>query len=298
VKLNKQQIAAVVVTHNRPQLLATCLDCLMKQRRVPDAILVVDCGSEPPVHAESLGPDVRVLRVANIGSAGGFGAGIEHLWGSGYDAFWLMDDDTQPQAGALAALLGAEQWVNPGTAWLASRVVWTDGTLHVMNKPSCSPTQLAALQDMPDTAVVPASAASYVSLLVKRSAIAAGGLPLAEYFIWMDDVEFTLRLSRVGGGGGYFIGASTVEHHTAANRGVEWQDITPANVARFCQALRNKIHFVGLLGASPARCFMIRLATLWRVFFAVIGRHPTLVPQLVVAWCAGFRFRPQVRFPR
>ena len=61
-------------------------------------------------------------------------------WPAARTSIWLMDDDTVPEPGALAALLAARA-ATPGRppALVASRVVWTDGRAHPMNTPRGKP---------------------------------------------------------------------------------------------------------------------------------------------------------------
>lgn len=74
------RVAAVLVTHNRPQLLLQALAALRAQTRPLDAIYVVDNGSEPPCMPATIG-------AAGIGAAGdgpaGNGAGSNGAAGNG-----------------------------------------------------------------------------------------------------------------------------------------------------------------------------------------------------------------------
>ena len=74
----------------------------------------------------------------NTGGAGGFAYGMALALAGQAELIWLMDDDTVPEPGALAALLAARDH-QPGTALIASRVVWTDGRPHPMNTPRVKP---------------------------------------------------------------------------------------------------------------------------------------------------------------
>lgn len=47
-----------------------------------------------------------------------------------------------------------------------------------------------------DAAEVPAVMASFVSLFLRTEAVRQFGLPIAEFFIWSDDWEYTRRISR------------------------------------------------------------------------------------------------------
>ncbi len=207
---------AVVVTYNRKELLRQSLAALAAQTRPPDRILVVDNASTDGT-GEMLRehPDVEVLTLPeNRGGAGGFHAGLQAAHTSGAEWAWLMDDDTIATPSALAVLLDASEQ-SPGRErplLLSSRVVWSDGTLHPMNMPGFK-YEMQGFVDSVERALLPLRTATFVSLLVHRQAVDRFGLPLAHYFIWSDDIEYTARITK-DGPRGYFVPASEVEHRT------------------------------------------------------------------------------------
>jgi N-acetylglucosaminyl-diphospho-decaprenol L-rhamnosyltransferase len=81
---------------------------------------VVDNGSVEPVGR--LGTDVTLLcNRQNLGFAGGVNCGLRHAFAAGADHVWLLNNDAEPLAGALEALLEvAEQDASIG---LASAVI-------------------------------------------------------------------------------------------------------------------------------------------------------------------------------
>ena len=131
-------VAAVVVTYNRRQLLNENLTCLLAQSRPVD-IIVIDNASTDGTF-ESLGELIDSGRInyyntgSNLGGAGGFSFGIERAVELGYDYVWVMDDDCMPRADALERLLAAgERLGNYG--FLCSKVLWKDGSVCTMNVP-------------------------------------------------------------------------------------------------------------------------------------------------------------------
>ncbi|WP_255220359.1 glycosyltransferase [Actinomadura chibensis] len=243
---------AVVVTHNRRDLLTEALDALGRQTRPPDGVVVVDNASGDGTAAlvRDRFPDVDLVELAaNTGGAGGFAAGIARALETGRAGtllLWLMDDDTIPEPGALAALLDARERAAPEPVLVASRVVWTDGRDHPMNtprvKPGASRAELAAASA---AGCRPIRSASFVSVLVDAAAVRERGLPVADYFLWNDDFEFTTRLLR--GRSGLYCPASVAVHKTRTFGGA---DADPGD--RFYYEVRNKVWlFTRSRGLAP-----------------------------------------------
>jgi GT2 family glycosyltransferase len=212
-------VCAVVVTRDRRALLRECLSALQGQTRPPDDILVVDNASSDGT-SEMLAadfPEVRVRRLdTNEGGAGGFHEGMRDAYEGEFEWLWVMDDDTIPTPTALEQLLDARDTaaaLGQPPSVLASRVVWDDGRLHRMNKTALATNRMDNLVDAASHGLLMIRSASFVSLLVKRTAIERYGLPIKRYFIWTDDIEFTARILRWESG--YLVPESVVHHKTA-----------------------------------------------------------------------------------
>jgi rhamnopyranosyl-N-acetylglucosaminyl-diphospho-decaprenol beta-1,3/1,4-galactofuranosyltransferase len=235
------RVVAVVVSYNREKLLEETLSGLAGQGRPVDAVVVVDNASTDGALdvALRLVPAANVVALTrNTGGAGGFAVGIaEALRNHTPDWVWVMDDDTVPRPGALAAMLDAlKRHPDPSrVAALGSRVVWTDGRDHPMNTPRVKPfvgrsERSAALA----ARATPIRSISFVSSMFRAESIREEGLPIADYFLWNDDFEFSARLLRKRWG--VAIPDSVVEHKT---RILGATDADPG--PRFFYEVRNKL---------------------------------------------------------
>jgi rhamnopyranosyl-N-acetylglucosaminyl-diphospho-decaprenol beta-1,3/1,4-galactofuranosyltransferase len=277
-QLKDAYISAVVVTRDRCDLLAGALAAIENQTRVPDAVVVVDNASSDGT-SELLRdrfPWADVVRLThNTGGAGGFAAGIARALDWGATALWLMDDDTMPEPGALAALLSAGEH---GADLVASRVVWTDGRDHPMNTPRSRPSAV------PGCARI--RSASFVSVLISGDAVRERGLPIADYFLWNDDFEYTLRILR--GRLGLLCRDSIVTHRTPGYA------FDPG--ARFYYEVRNKIWlFTRSRCLAPGERLLYAGSTArrWIRAFAGSGERGRLARELGRGVWAGMRSGPR-----
>ncbi|MFC8922702.1 glycosyltransferase [Cellulosimicrobium sp. NPDC057127] len=280
------RVVAVVVAYARRDLLREALDALAAQSRPVDVVLVVDNAS-PDDSAEvaqthDVGPIVVTLS-RNTGGAGGFAAGLAHAVESlSADLVWLMDDDTIPTPSALAELLRARDAYPGPVALLGSRVVWHDGREHPMNTPRRRPGATAAAVDAAEAVdAVPVRSSSFVSMLADVRAVRRYGLPVADYFIWNDDFEYSARLLREGTG--LLVRSSVVEHRTKAFGAT---DADPGE--RFYYEVRNKLWLLTRSAAlTPAERVLYSGASVRRWVRTVARSRQR--PVLVRAGARGLR---------
>lgn len=234
--------AAVVVTYNRLDLLKECLNHLQAQTMACD-ILVVNNNSSDGTTAwlgscESMNKNVHVHTLAeNIGGAGGFNHGMRWAVEAGYDYVWIMDDDCLPEPTALERLMEASKKCHGNYGWLSSQCLWTDHSLCEMNLQRKNP-----FQDIRsfDADVIPAEMASFVSLFVPKETIRNFGLPIADFFIWTDDWEFTRRISMSVPC--YVVRDSRVIHAMKKKTVVNISGDTPDRLPRYQYFYRNDVY--------------------------------------------------------
>ncbi|CAN5775639.1 glycosyltransferase [soil metagenome] len=292
-----RDVVAVVVTWNRRELLLTALAAVYAQTTPPAAVVVVDNastdGTAAAVREHFPAADLQVV-ATNSGGAGGFARGMQRaLTAHDPDLLWLLDDDTVPRPGTLAALVQAYE-DHPGAgqrpALVASRVVWTDGRDHPMNtprrKPGARPVERARAATV---GCVPVRSASFVSILLDAATVRERGLPVADYFLWNDDFELTTRLLR--GRVGLLCPTSVVEHRTTTFGST---DADPGE--RFFYEVRNKVWLLTRSnGLSPPEKVLYGASTLrrWIATFAASRQRAVLWRGLRTGLLAGLRAGPR-----
>ncbi len=248
-------VTAVMVAYNRRELLGEALAALAAQTRPLDRLIVVDNASDDgsgELAEEVLagwGDRARLIRLTeNTGGAGGFAVGIAAAIAgepaathaaTPTDWIWVMDDDTVPTPGALAGALEAhERYRSTGQddlAVMGSRVIWTDGDDHPMNTPKAKiGASRAERARAARVGAMEIRSISFVSAFLRAARVRDLGLPIADYFLWNDDFEYSARLLR--GARGLFVPDSVVTHKTKV-RGSS--DADPG--ARFFFEVRNKL---------------------------------------------------------
>lgn len=189
-------VVAVVVTYNRRSDLTECLSALRSQTRRPDRIIVVDNGSTDGSRELVLSdfPEVELFGATeNVGGAGGFSFGLDKAIGAGGDVAWLMDDDAEPTATALERLLAVQE-ANPGAPFWTSTTFFYDGTItEARDGKKLRPATVDV--DRGDRTALTREA-TFVGVLINLRVAKAEPLPIADFFIWHDDSEYTSRLAR------------------------------------------------------------------------------------------------------
>src|SRR3954453_10862394 len=97
-------VCAVVVTHNRREMLRRCLGALARQTTQVDRVVVIDNasidGTADLVRDEF--PDAELLRLEkNAGGAGGFHAGMKRAAAQDFDALGAVAAETIASEAAL-----------------------------------------------------------------------------------------------------------------------------------------------------------------------------------------------------
>lgn len=197
------RVIAVVPTYNRSGQLRECLQGLAAQTRPLDSVIVVDNASTEPIRAtleaESYPFRLGYVRSdANTGSAGGFAAGVSAALAAGADWVWIQDNDGIAHPNSLELLLEAAR-AQPRAVVLAPQVYDETGGVQGQHRGRyVRGHTLPVAEERYTEAAVPVDYASYIGILVSAEAIADAGGPDPRLFLWVDDLEWCLRLGEQG----------------------------------------------------------------------------------------------------
>lgn len=197
-------VAAIIVTFNRKELLAVCLSAIDRQTYKPAVAYVVDNassdGTDDWIHANGYdglkdGIEYRYVRLPeNIGGSGGFYTGLKMAFEAGehFDGFWLMDDDGIPDANQLRKLtthLNERDYLSP---LVVSKE--DEGKISFGGSPKVS--DFVAKAD--DNGLIDDVAFPFNGVLYSRKLVEQVGFPIKEMFIWGDEVNYHLRCRENG----------------------------------------------------------------------------------------------------
>lgn len=289
-----ERVCAIVVTYNRLAMLKQCLAALREQTSPCDILIVDNASSDGTKEWLSTQNSIIILSLsANTGGAGGFNAGMREAVNRGYELLWIMDDDTLPQADTLQELLEADSLLQGNYGWLSSVALWTNGKECRMNRPKLLK---AFYQDIHllQYGIVRAEQATFVSLFVKREAVIKCGLPIKEFFIWGDDIEYTRRIAVRSGFPCYVAGRSVVTHAVKENMESNVAIDKIERLPRYEFALRNENYTFRQEGIKG---FCYYFARNGRTFLRCVGApdHKLLRCGIVLKQTmAGFFFNPTI----
>lgn len=291
------KIVAIVVTYNRLELLKENVKALVNQSYIDQLdIIIIDNASTDGTdqYLKSINiPNIFCFNTGkNIGGAGGFNYGLKIAIKKGYNYFWLMDDDTIPDYDALEKLVLAKKILNNQYGFLSSKVLWKDNTPCLMNEPKYFNSKIDMISHKN---YIPIKQASFVSIFISKKIVKEVGLPIKEFFIWGDDVEYTRRISIIFKKPGYLVKNSIVHHFMNVNRGSNIAIDTVNRIQRYRFAYRNEFFtyrqegFWGLCYYFT-KCFY----NILRIIFKSSDYRIKRLKVLIKAIIEGASFNPKI----
>lgn len=292
-----KKVAAVVVTYNRKKDLLECIESLLKQTYADMEIFIIDNGSTDRTYEavkQYFGGTTGIYYKntgKNLGGAGGFNFGLRLAAELGYEYAWLMDDDAMPERSALEALAAAgEKLGNFG--FLSSRVLWVDGTVCMMNRQR--DLRFRNINDSREK-LVQCIAATFVSFYVPISIVREVGLPIKEFFIWADDLEYSRRISREYPC--YVVPESIVVHKCKKNTGGDISVDIPERIERYGYAYRNEVYVYRRESIRGIMRLVMRTPLhILKVLIYSPNQKWKRIKIIICSTLKGIKFRPEIEY--
>lgn len=193
--------AIVIVTYNRKKMLLECVSNATNQTISPDSIIIVNNASTDgtEVYLKSLQKQSGLYQIVdlpqNIGGAGGFAKGIEYALQKNIECILLIDDDAMIALDYMEKILQLRHQYPQYKAFAGT--VITDGNIETSHRRNITKIGLLSKNCKKQNYVRPwflCDIVSFCGMVVDSSLVRQIGLPHAEYFIWYDDTEYSLRV--------------------------------------------------------------------------------------------------------
>lgn len=296
-KSTYKDVCAIVVTYNRKELLRENIMALKAQTYKHLTILIIDNASTDGTkeYIADLVDDAKVKYFntgANLGGAGGFNYGMKQAVLMGCDYVWVMDDDCIPNIDSLNALYENAQKLDNNFGYLSSKVLWKDGTPCRMN---IQKTSLGSKVNTNSTELTKIKMASFVSLFLKRETIEEFGLPIKDFFIWGDDLEYTNRISKDCDC--YYCPESVVIHKCATNVGSNIVKDSDDRLDRYKYAYRNECYLYRQNGFGGIAYMLTKIwFHTFKVLFSKAKDKKKRIKIIHSSTRHGFKFNPKIEY--
>ncbi|MGL5947466.1 MAG: glycosyltransferase [Aeromonas sp.] len=206
-------ITCVIVTYNRMAFLKKALKCFENQTYQPKRLVVVNNASTDGTYEfldewknipTSFIKDILNLSV-NTGGSGGFHAGLLHATSQHENWIWLSDDDAFPDERALEIfsrnINSYKEFSNNNLGAVCGSVI-NNGFIDVKHRRRQTKSKglvkkYQCIESSEyENGLFELNLFSYVGAIISKSALLDVGLTEKDYFIWFDDTEHSMRISK------------------------------------------------------------------------------------------------------
>lgn len=198
-----KKISFVIVNYNGEKVIESCLRSVFASENIFFDVIVVDNASQDKSipHIKALFPKVHyILKESNTGFADGSNTGIRFALDHGADFVFLLNNDASIEKDTLSLLLRYAQEDARGifspfirSSQNSQKVWFSGGKIHWFR-------MRATHHDSPQgiSTPLPTEYLSGCALLIPKRAFFDVGLLDEDYFLYYEDVDWSLRARRAG----------------------------------------------------------------------------------------------------
>lgn len=205
-KILKDQVAIVLVTYNRLELLKQLLASLNSQTKKYDRLIVVNNSSTDGTlewleSQKQVNSKLIIVTQPNSGSSGGQYTAFRTAYELGYEWIWEMDDDILPNANSLEELFANR---DKNTIMAPLRIdnkgnIFYNEVIDInLSNPFKSFWNKIIDEESAKQKIIKVDGLTFEGAFFHRSVISRIGLPDKRVFIFGDDTEYCLRAKQSG----------------------------------------------------------------------------------------------------
>lgn len=267
------RVLAHIHTFNDTEVIEQALDALRRQTRPSDAVVIVDNASTDGTLDRTFAEGVTVVRNStNLGSSGAIRVGFAHALDQEFDWTWVLDADSVPELNALENLLAFFERLPSSereqVCFLACRLATGSGAAE--HRPMIitrSRVEFVPLDA--DVAYCRCDCFIWSGSLFRMPAVVKIGLPSADYFIDLSELEYGYRARQLGLTG-YIVGSAVLHQDVGRPPGV------------VTRTWRFGPFSFRLLELSPLRCYYHIRNMLYFCLYQCRPRRPRLAFRSIV----------------
>ena len=299
--LQLNNVVAVVVTYNRIEMLKKCISAIENQTYSCDILIVNNASTDNTEewivsYSKSKDNIIYYNTGENIGGAGGFNYAMRKAVEAGYDYVWVMDDDCIPNTDALEKLMNADKILGgpENYGYLSSVVLWTDGTECKMNRQKIRKAYYENVHYLKDS-IIQVEQSTFVSLLFSAQTIKKVGLPIKDFFIWGDDIEYTRRITVRNSMNSFMVGSRQFVHAMKENTGSSIATDVPERINRYRYAFRNEGYLYRKEGIKGIAYYIAKCGlNFCRIIFKAKDHKFKRCCVLISSMIKGLFFNPKI----
>lgn len=285
-------VLALIVTFNRANLLKRSIKGILDQSCQCD-ILIINNKSTDETQAmlDTINNKcvVSISLDSNVGCPAGISIGLDYAIKNNYKYVWILDDDMIPEKQALEIIMHKANEMNDWGC-LSGGVYWINGDICKPNIPKKNIFSFVKTHDYQKDRVL-VQMVSWGSMFIKVDVIKHIGYPIKDYYIYTDDYEYSMRISKEYNI--YLIPESRTIHYIKKNRKTSVVKDSSERIYRYEYLFRNDMEFYRRQGFKGYLYILLKICfnVLKIIFFADDSKKDRILC-VVRGVKEGMKFRP------
>lgn len=210
--MNASEVICIIVTFNRADLLKKVVYSVLNQTKAISKLIIIDNNSQDNTLEiiESFKSQYSNIIYhntgSNLGGAGGFHAGFTIAENYSYEFLWVMDDDCLPDSNCLEELLRINVEdvgiVQPMRYNIDGSCAELSPVIYDLKNPFKLNPKIKSVIDcyhsLKDDSLIELHGVPFEGPLISKKLIQDVGFPNPAFFIFYDDLDFSIRARKLG----------------------------------------------------------------------------------------------------